>query len=130
VIIEVVAGLIRDDHRRLLTVRKRGTEAFMLPGGKRDPGEDDAAALARELAEELGCVLDSRRFLGAFEAPAANEPRATVRSHVYEVEVSGPISAQAEIDELLWIDPAAPPQVRLAPLLALRVLPALAARDA
>jgi 8-oxo-dGTP diphosphatase len=130
VIIEVVAGLIRDDQGRLLTVRKRGTLAFMLPGGKRDPGEDDPTALARELAEELGCVLGTSRLLGAFEAPAANEPDATVRSHAYEVKVSGAISAQAEIEELLWIDPAAPPAVRLAPLLALKILPALAARDA
>jgi 8-oxo-dGTP diphosphatase len=128
VIIEVVAGLIRDDLGRLLTVRKRGTGTFMLPGGKRDPGEDDVAALARELGEELGGVLRASRLLGAFEAPAANEPDATVRSHVYEVEVEGRLAAQAEIEELLWIDPAAPPSVRLASLLALRVLPVLAAR--
>ncbi len=35
-IIGVVAALIRDDVGRMLVVRKRGTEAFMQPGGKRD----------------------------------------------------------------------------------------------
>ena len=53
--IRVVAALIRDDAGRVLLVRKRGTTAFMQPGGKRDLGEDDLAALAREIAEELGC---------------------------------------------------------------------------
>lgn len=125
-IIEVVAGLIRDPRGRLLTVRKRETQAFMLPGGKREPGENDATALARELSEELGCFLETSRLLGAFEAAAANEPDATVKSHVYRVEVSGEIAARAEIEELLWIDPTALPAVRLAPLLVMHVLPALA----
>jgi len=50
-IISVVAALIRDPDGRVLLVRKRGTEAFMQPGGKRDIGESDVAALSREIAE-------------------------------------------------------------------------------
>ena len=52
-IISVVAALIRDPDGRVLLVRKRGTEAFMQPGGKRDVGESDVAALSREIAEEF-----------------------------------------------------------------------------
>jgi 8-oxo-dGTP diphosphatase len=36
--IEIVAALIRDGAGRVLLVRKRGTMAFMQPGGKRDSG--------------------------------------------------------------------------------------------
>ncbi len=55
-VISVVAALIRDERGRVLLVRKRGTAAFMQPGGKRYPGESNIAALARELVEvELGC---------------------------------------------------------------------------
>jgi 8-oxo-dGTP diphosphatase len=124
-IVEVVGAVIRDATGRLLTVRKRGTQRFMLPGGKREPGEDDLSALARELAEELGVSLTSARLLGRFEAPAANEAGATVRSHAYVVEVEGDIAVQAEIEDLLWMDPAAPPDVPIAPLLAGQILPAL-----
>lgn len=123
-IVEVVGAVIRDADGRLLTVRKRGTTRFMLPGGKREPGEDDLAALARELAEEIGVALVSARPLGRFEAAAANEPGAVVRSSAYLAEISGDISIQGEIEDLRWIDPAAP-DVPLAPLLVEQILPSL-----
>ena len=126
-IVEVAGAVIRDPTGRLLTVRKRRTQRFMLPGGKREPGEDDLAALTRELAEELGVRLVAAELLGRFEAPAANEPGATVRSCAYRCEIAGEICLGAEIEELLRLDPAAPPPAPLAPLLASRILPALTA---
>jgi len=123
-IVEVVGAVILDAAGRLLTVRKRGTQRFMLAGGKREPGEDDRAALARELDEELGVRLVSATLLGRFEAPAANEPGAIVKSSAYRVEIAGDIAIAAEIEELRWIDPAAP-DVELAPLLVAHILPAL-----
>lgn len=127
--IEIVAALIRDETGRVLLVRKRGTTAFMQPGGKRDRGEDDIAALAREIDEELGCRLvhDSIRPLGEFDAISANEPGWRVRASLYETDVTGNIGPKAEIDEMVWIDPAAPPDIPLAPLTRDHVLP-LAAR--
>jgi 8-oxo-dGTP pyrophosphatase MutT (NUDIX family) len=73
--IRIAAAIIRDDGGRLLLVRKRGTKAFMQAGGKIEPGELPAAALARELREELGIVVDAGAafHLGSFSAPAANE---------------------------------------------------------
>jgi 8-oxo-dGTP diphosphatase len=124
-IVEVVGALIFNEAGRLLTVRKRGTARFMLPGGKRESGEDDVAALARELHEELGVVMTSANLLGRFEAPAANEARATVRSCAYRVDYKGDITIGAEIEELLWLDVAAPPGVPLAPLLSIEILPLL-----
>ncbi len=47
--IRIVAAVIRDDAGRVLLVRKRGTKAFMQPGGKLDAGEDDITALSREI---------------------------------------------------------------------------------
>ncbi|MCR5880327.1 NUDIX domain-containing protein [Phenylobacterium sp. J367] len=120
---------MRDGGGRLLLVRKAGTTRFMLPGGKREPGEDDLTALARELAEELGVRLVSAEPLGVFEAAAANEPGARVRSHPYAVTVTGEIAAAAEIAEVRWVDIGAP-GVQLAPLLSEQILPALAPQSA
>jgi 8-oxo-dGTP diphosphatase len=124
-IVEVVGAVIRDAQGRLLTVRKAGARRFMLPGGKREPGEDDLAALSRELAEELGVRLVSAEPVGVFEAAAANEPGARVRSHAYRVEIEGPVAIGREIAELRWISPSRP-GAPLAPLLAEQILPALA----
>ena len=123
--IEIVAALIRDVAGRVLLVRKRGTTAFMQPGGKRDRGEDDVTALAREIQEELGCrlVADSIRPLGAFDAISANEPGFLVRAALYEIGVTGEIAPKAEIEAMMWIDPAAPADVPLAPLTRDHVLP-------
>ncbi|CAN5600052.1 NUDIX domain-containing protein [soil metagenome] len=126
--IDIVTAVIRDAESRMLVVRKRGTAIFMKPGGKREPGEDDLAALARELDEELGCRLVSATLLGDFEAPAANEPGFTVRAATYLATVEGDIAARAEIAELAWIVPAAPGDMVLAPLMR-TVLAALLASE-
>jgi 8-oxo-dGTP diphosphatase len=123
--IEIVAALIRDVAGRVLLVRKRGTTAFMQPGGKRDSGEDDITAMAREIDEELGCYLvpDSIRPLGKFDAISANEPGFRVRAALYQIDVTGEIAPKAEIEEIVWIDPLAPAGIPLAPLTRDHVLP-------
>ena len=95
-IINVVAALIRDNAGRVLLVRKRGTAAFMQPGGKRDGDESDVAALSREIVEELGCRVrdNSAQPLGVFECVAANEPGFQVHAAVYAVDVEGAIEPQ------------------------------------
>jgi 8-oxo-dGTP diphosphatase len=116
--IEIVAAVIRDDAGRTLLVRKQGTSAFMQPGGKRQPGEDDLTALARELDEELGLaiVAGSAESLGRFRARAANESGREVVAAVYRVAVDGVAAPRAEIAEILWFDPENPPRVVVAPL--------------
>ena len=124
-VISVVAALIRDEQGRVLLVRKRGTSAFMQPGGKRDAGESDIAALAREVVEELGCCVDQRtaRAVGVFECVAANEPGHRVQASVYAVNIEGAIRPQAEIDQVVWVDPRLLPDLLFAPLTRDHVLP-------
>ncbi|MBB6600016.1 Nudix family hydrolase [Luteimonas sp. MC1825] len=55
---EVVAGVLSDARGRVLLTRRTVNRDFAglweFPGGKREPGEEADAALARELHEELG----------------------------------------------------------------------------
>ena len=53
---KIVAGILRRDGRVLICQRARGQVQGLkweFPGGKVEPGEDERAALERELREEL-----------------------------------------------------------------------------
>lgn len=126
-IVHIAAGLLIRADGMTLVVRKRGTTAFLQPGGKLEPGELPDAALRRELAEELKVngTLGEPVSMGQFTARAANEDGAIVVADLFALEVSGEVTPQAEIEEIRWIDPAAPGSIELAPLTRDAVLPAL-----
>jgi uncharacterized protein (TIGR00730 family) len=126
----VSAVVLRDEAGRVLTVRKRGTGRFMFPGGKWEPGEDAERAAIREVAEELGVVLDPARLtaLGTFTTAAANERGRQVEAWVFEHPPVVEPRATGEIEEVRWQDPFLPYPEDLAPLLAEAVLPALTGR--
>ena len=117
-VIRVVAAVIVDDDGRMLLVRKRGTEMFMQPGGKCEPGETWAAALVRELSEELGMTTDSATFeyLGLFHSTAANEKGHTLEAEMFRVPASADVAPLAEIDELAWVHPRDMESLPIAPL--------------
>jgi len=123
--IRIAAALLIGSDGQTLLVRKRGTQAFMQPGGKIDPGEQPLEALARELHEELGLRIDPAVavYLGQFCAPAANEPGFVVQAELFRVNISVPVTPAAEIEEVRWIDPAGDGDLFLAPLTRDLILP-------
>ncbi|WP_307802678.1 NUDIX hydrolase [Cellulomonas dongxiuzhuiae] len=127
-VIRVSAVVLRRPTGEVLTVRKRGTHRFMLPGGKPEPGESAARTAVREAYEEVGAVLDEARLreLGTFRAAAANEAGHEVLGTVFEHPHTGATAAAGEIEELRWLDPSGDLPDDLAPLLVRHVLPALA----
>lgn len=129
-LITVSAVLFERADGRVLTVRKRGTAAYMLPGGKPEPGESPIECALREVDEELGIelTLTDVALFGEYRTWAANEAGfalvATVFRCLHEVQPR----LQAELDDLRWVDPAlAIDDEREAPLNREHVFPALIA---
>lgn len=126
-LIHVSAVVFRDVNDKVLTVRKRGTEKFMFPGGKPELGESALDTAIREVKEEIGIGLEAKQLtqIGVYEASAANEAKHTVVATVftYDGDTIEPQMA-AEIAELSWVSPDQP-DVVLAPLLADFVFPAI-----
>ncbi|WP_342245480.1 NUDIX hydrolase [Pseudomonas sp. OTU5201] len=125
--LNIAAACLLDPHDRLLLVRKRGTRALMLPGGKREADESPLQALERELWEELQLRLDASALkpLGRFRALAANEADTWVDAEIFVARLPHAVEAAAELEELAWLGLGEPNPEHLAPLLRDHVLQAL-----
>ena len=121
----IAAAIINRPDGKTLLVRKQGTSAFMQAGGKIEADEEQAAALCRELSEELGLEVDIQtpKYIGRFEAPAANEPGWVVQAEMFVIETTSSMAPAAEIAEIIWVDPKVPEPVTLAPFTRNHILP-------
>jgi 8-oxo-dGTP diphosphatase len=103
--IVVVAAVIEREGRFLVSKRLAGTHLagfWEFPGGKVDAEETREAALAREIAEELGCRIVSMREVFHTSHPY---PDRVVELHFYRGELVG--SPQPMLgQEIRWIDRA------------------------
>ncbi|NWL11364.1 NUDIX hydrolase [Paenarthrobacter nitroguajacolicus] len=126
-LIVVSAVCVYNGEGQLLTVRKRGTEKFMHPGGKPESGETAAEAASRELLEEVGIDVAPNRLepLGVWLAVAANEAATNIEATVFTAPGTWEAHPSAEIAEIRWLDLDAPLPPDLAPLLTDHVLPSL-----
>jgi 8-oxo-dGTP diphosphatase len=103
--IRVVGALFRDGGRFLMTQRRLDDRshpgAWEFPGGKVEPGEDDEAALARELEEELGVDVRVGRQFCRVQQPLG--PERAIDFRVYECAVRSGVLRAIEVAELRWL---------------------------
>lgn len=102
----VVAALCRDGEGRVLLTQRRADQPmpllWELPGGKIEPGESPVAALAREIAEELGCGARVGRVDDVvFHAYEDFD----LYMLVYACELDG-AARPVEVAQLAWVPPA------------------------
>jgi len=93
-------------NKKILSTRSKGKTKFYIPGGKREQGENDTAALIREIKEELTVDLipATINFFGNFQAQADSHAEGIqVLMQCYTADYRGTIAAAAEIAEVAWL---------------------------
>lgn len=107
-VITVSAICFEREDGAVLTVRKRGTTSWMLPGGKPEAGETAAECAVREVLEELGVEvgLAALERMGDFETRAANEAGFALHASVFRSRRAIAPEPRSEIEAVRWIDPA------------------------
>ncbi|MGV0877139.1 NUDIX domain-containing protein [Martelella sp. FLE1502] len=130
--IRIAVALIINSQGEMLTVRKRGTTAFMQPGGKIDAGETPIAALVRELREELALEAEpgNFRYEGCYREQAANEADMFVEAEAFSWLAEPEVIPQAEIEECKWLPVDGPIDVERAALTRRHLFPIAARRFA
>lgn len=94
-VIRVVSAVVIRDARVLLTQRDPARSDFgwrwQHPGGKVRPDEDNMAALARELQEELGipCTVGKCVAFHTFVMPVGKTKGSRIKAALYDVDIGG-----------------------------------------
>ena len=90
---------------------------WSLPGGMVEIGEALDTALTREMQEETGLIVDVGPVIEVFDRIMRDEQR-RVRYHFVLIDYlcwpsSGTLRAGSDVDEAIWVDPAALEQYSL-----------------
>ena len=106
--VPVVCAVIEWEGRVLIAQRpphKLLPLKWEFPGGKVEPGEEPAAAIVREIQEELGCVVTIRRAL----PPFTHDYKTVVITMIPFICALAPDSPAPHAHEhvaLAWVPPA------------------------
>lgn len=105
-IVEVAAGLIRDDRGRyLITQRRRGSHLAGLwefPGGKKELHESPQQCLRRELVEELSATFTVGDLV---ETVRWEYPDRTVVLHFFACRLESGAIEPREAQAMAWVAP-------------------------
>ncbi len=103
--IRCVGAVVHDAEGRLLLVQRAndpGRGQWSLPGGRVEPGESDAYAVARELREETGLEVLAGSLVGSVSRAA---PKGVFMIFDYAAEVvGGRLCAGDDASDVAWVD--------------------------
>lgn len=118
--IYLASALLTNEKNEMLTVRKKGSTFYMMPGGKIELNETPLETLKREILEELQLTISEEQItlLGTHQTTAVNETNTLVNATIYHVTINNsPIQASAEIEEAKWVTKETYKNIKLAHLL-------------
>jgi len=104
-VIPCVGAVIKDDRGRLLLIKRGhapGAGLWSLPGGRVEPGETDAEALAREIREETGLVIEAGRLIGTVRRPAQDGGVLDIRDYA-ATATGGTLRAGDDAADARWV---------------------------
>jgi len=106
-VIPCVGAIVADGEGRLLMI-KRGHEPgaglWSIPGGRIEPGETDAEAVAREMTEETGLTVQVGRLIGRVRRPGLNGAVIDIRDYAATV-TGGTLRAGDDAADARWVAP-------------------------
>ena len=104
-VIPCVGAVVTDEQGRLLMI-KRGHEPgaglWSIPGGRIEPGETDAEALAREMLEETGLTVEVGRLVGTVQRPGPGGAVLDIRDYAATV-IGGTLAAADDAADARWV---------------------------
>ncbi|MFF5206837.1 NUDIX hydrolase [Streptosporangium sp. NPDC000396] len=102
--VNCVGAIVHDSSGRMLLVRRGrppGQGLWSLPGGRVEPGESDAEAVAREVLEETGLAVTAGRWVGTVDRPGPGGVVYEIRDYLAEVS-GGTLSAGDDAADARW----------------------------
>ncbi|MGV9324734.1 NUDIX hydrolase [Streptosporangium sandarakinum] len=105
--VNCVGAIILDGSGRLLLVRRGrppGAGLWSVPGGRVEPGESDAEAVAREVLEETGLTVAVGRLAGSVDRPGPGGVVYEIRDYLAEVR-GGALAAGDDAADAGWFSP-------------------------
>ena len=124
VIYRVGPAIIKE--RKVLLVREHGINAWFIPGGRIENGEERIDVLVRETREEIQANLDrsSLQRIGVYRDSSAGRQNTGDEIHLYVGTALELYEASSEIAEPTWFDTQSDPNVASA-IVRNKLLPAL-----
>ncbi|GAA3442117.1 hypothetical protein Pve01_61870 [Planomonospora venezuelensis] len=94
--------------------RPPGAGLWSVPGGRVEPGESDAEAVAREVLEETGLTVAVGSLAGVVDRPGPGGAVYEIRDYLAEV-TGGALAAGDDAADARWFDPGELPRLPLSP---------------
>jgi len=107
-VIPCVGAVVTDEQGRLLMIKRGhdpGAGLWSIPGGRIEPGETDAQALARELLEETNLLVNVGSLIGSVQRQGPGGAVIDIRDYAATV-AGGTLRPGDDAADARWVTAA------------------------